>query len=160
MFAALYGRPDWEAAVTETGLFATYNAMFGYPFDLAIEPLVPTGVRQPPMQLPFEQGQDWAYTGGPHGGWDSGSAWAALDFAPPIDALGCVQSDVWVVAVAVVFAALGFAADRDLNVQTDIEKLIPTSTPGVVALNQARSVVGGSVELPFLIQAPDVTACL
>jgi LasA protease len=100
MFAALYGRADWEAAVTENGLFATYNALFGYPFDLAIEPLVPAGVRQPPMQLPFEQGQDWAYTGGPHGGWDSGSAWAALDFAPPIDALGCVQSDVWVVAVA------------------------------------------------------------
>ena len=100
MFAGLYGRADWENAVAENGLFATYNSLFGYPFDLAVEPLVPGDVRQPLMQLPFEPGQDWAFTGGPHGGWDSGSAWAALDFAPPVDALGCVQSDLWDVAVA------------------------------------------------------------
>jgi murein DD-endopeptidase MepM/ murein hydrolase activator NlpD len=52
------------------------------------------------MQLPFEPGDVWSYTGGPHGGWDSGSAWGALDFAPPGEALGCVSSDSWVVAVA------------------------------------------------------------
>ena len=52
------------------------------------------------MQLPFESGKVWAYTGGPHGGWDSGSAWAALDFAPPPGDLGCAQSDEWVVASA------------------------------------------------------------
>ena len=58
-----------------------------------------------------------------------------------------------------VLAALGFAADRDLTVQTDIEKLIPTSTPGVVALNQARERGRQrTIELPFLVQAPDVTA--
>ena len=51
------------------------------------------------MQLPFEPGADWSFTGGPHGGWGSGSAWAALDFAPPGDALGCVLSQAWVVAV-------------------------------------------------------------
>jgi murein DD-endopeptidase MepM/ murein hydrolase activator NlpD len=42
----------------------------------------------------------WAFTGGPHGGWGDGSAWAALDFAPPGDVLGCVESDAWVVAMA------------------------------------------------------------
>jgi murein DD-endopeptidase MepM/ murein hydrolase activator NlpD len=52
------------------------------------------------MQLPFEEGQIWSFTGGPHGGWDDGSAWAAIDFAPPGEALGCVESDAWVVAVA------------------------------------------------------------
>jgi hydrophobe/amphiphile efflux-3 (HAE3) family protein len=62
-----------------------------------------------------------------------------------------------VVTVAVVLAALGLAADRELPVQTDIEKLIPSSTPGVVALNEAREVIGSGVELPFLVKAPDVT---
>lgn len=100
MFALLYSRAEWEAAVTETGVFATFYAFFGYPFDLALEPLVPDTLYQPEMQLPFEPDVDWAFTGGPHGGWGSGSAWAALDFAPGGEALGCVQSDAWVVAVA------------------------------------------------------------
>jgi len=65
---------------------------------------------------------------------------------------------VWVVVVAAVLAVFGFAVDQDLNVQADIEKLIPTDTPGVVALNQAREVVGSGIELPVLVQAPDVTA--
>ena len=99
-FAPLYGRQDWERAVTADGFFATYNALFGYPFDLAIEPSIPQGLRQPSMRLPFEEGEAWAFTGGPHGGWDNGSAWAALDFAPPSDAVGCIPSDEWVTAVA------------------------------------------------------------
>lgn len=100
MFAALYGREDWLQVVSADGFAATFNQLFGYPFDLAVEPLLPEGLRQPPMQLPFEDGREWAFTGGPHGGWGDGSAWAALDFAPPIEALGCVRSDEWVVAVA------------------------------------------------------------
>ncbi len=62
--------------------------------------MLPPGLTQPKLQLPFEPGADWAFTGGPHPGWDEGSAWAALDFAPPGDALGCVLSDAWVVAAA------------------------------------------------------------
>ena len=41
----------------------------------------------------------WAFTGGPHGGWDDGSAWAALDFAPVTELTGCFSSDNWVTAV-------------------------------------------------------------
>lgn len=99
MFAPLYDRPGWEDAVSETGLFTTYYNLFGYPFDLAIEPLLPAGLHQPEMQLPFEKDVEWSFTGGPHGGWGDGSAWAALDFAPPADALGCLVSDEWVTAV-------------------------------------------------------------
>jgi len=91
---------DWEWAVSEQGIFATYYRFFGYPFDDAFEPLIPRDLAQPVMQLPFEVGDVWSYTSGPHGGWDSGSAWAGLDFAPPGEALGCVPSDAWVVAVA------------------------------------------------------------
>lgn len=99
LFAPLYERSSWEQAISESGLLATYTALFGYPFDLAVEPILPPGLRQPTLQLPFEAGNAWAFTGGPHAAWGSGSAWAALDFAPPTDALGCIQSDEWIMAV-------------------------------------------------------------
>ena len=99
-FAVLYGRADWDVAVSSKGLFTTYFELFGYPFDYALEPLIPPGIRQPTLQLPFENGVAWSFTGGPHGGWGDGSAWAALDFAPPITGLGCGDSDLWVVAMA------------------------------------------------------------
>lgn len=99
-FAPLLRHDEWELAVSEKGLFATFNKMFGYPFNYAIEPLIPDNLKQPVMQLPFEPGDQWSFTGGPHGGWADGSAWAAIDFAPPGTQLGCVQSDAWEVAVA------------------------------------------------------------
>jgi murein DD-endopeptidase MepM/ murein hydrolase activator NlpD len=86
--------------VGESGLYAVYNNFFGFPYDLAVEPLLPEGLSQPVMQMPFETGQFWSFTGGPHAGWGAGSAWAALDFAPPGDGQGCVQSDAWVTSVA------------------------------------------------------------
>lgn len=98
LFAPLYGRDGWRKAVTGEGVFAAYRRLFGYPFDIAVEPLVPAGIRQPKLQLPFEPGVIWAFTGGPHGGWGDGSAWAALDFAPSGEAMGCVASDAWIVA--------------------------------------------------------------
>ena len=99
-FSQLYDGKEWERAVNPEGLFATYNNLFGYPFSSSVEPLVPPDLVQPAMQLPFEKGQIWSFTGGPHGGWGSGSAWAAIDFAPPGEVLGCVQSDAWITAVA------------------------------------------------------------
>jgi murein DD-endopeptidase MepM/ murein hydrolase activator NlpD len=62
--------------------------------------LLPPDLKQPKLQLPFEKGEVWSFTGGPHPGWDAGSAWAAIDFAPPGQDTGCVQSDAWVVAAA------------------------------------------------------------
>jgi LasA protease len=100
LLSLLYDRPEWDRAVGENGLYAVYNAFFGFPFARAIEPLLPGDLAQPHMQLPFEDGKGWSYTGGPHGGWGNGSAWAGLDFAPPGEALGCVTSNEWVVAVA------------------------------------------------------------
>jgi LasA protease len=100
IFSLLYNRQEWDQAVGEKGLFAVYRSFFGYPFERSFEPLLPPGLTQPPMILPFEEGKEWSYTGGPHGGWGSGSAWAALDFAPPGRPLGCVSSDEWIVAVA------------------------------------------------------------
>ncbi len=99
LLGQLYGRSEWENAVTGEGLYATFNELFGVPFDQAIEPLVPPQLKSPALQLPFEPEKVWSFTSGPHAGWDSGSAWAALDFAPPGEARGCVISDDWVVAV-------------------------------------------------------------
>ena len=100
LFALLCDRAGWDQAISSNGLYATFSDFFGHPFDYAFEPLMPADLSQPTMQLPFEPGVDWAFTGGPHGGWASGSAWAALDFAPGAPGVGCVKSDLWVVAVA------------------------------------------------------------
>ena len=99
-FFSLYSdRATWDLDVSALGLFQTYNLLFRYPFDYDIASLLPPNLAQPPMQLPLEPGVAWSFTGGPHGGWDSGSAWAALDFAPPGEGAGCVTSDAWVVAI-------------------------------------------------------------
>lgn len=98
--AQLNDRAGYQQAISENGVYATFTSFFGIPFDLAVEPLVPENLSQPVMQLPFEEGAVWSFTGGPHGGWDSGSGWGALDFAPPAEAFGCVSSDAWAVAAA------------------------------------------------------------
>jgi murein DD-endopeptidase MepM/ murein hydrolase activator NlpD len=100
LFSQLYEGEEWQRTVISSGLFSVYNNFFGYPFHHAVEPLLPADLTQPPMQLPFESGESWSFTGGPHGGYGSGSAWAAIDFAPPGEVLGCVQSEAWVAAVA------------------------------------------------------------
>ena len=95
-FALLYTRDVWAYDVSENGFFATYESLFGYPFDYAIEPIVPLDLTQPQLSLPFARGETWYFTGGPHGGWDNGSAWAALDFAAPGELTGCVPAEAWV----------------------------------------------------------------
>ncbi len=84
--------------------------------------------------------------------------WLYLGTALPAVARWSRRYAVWVMAVSVAFAVFGFVIDRDLNVQTDLEKLIPRSTPGVVALNEARGIIGSTVELPVMVQTPDATS--
>jgi LasA protease len=117
MFAPLYDLEGWQEAIAPDGFLAVYTSLFGYPFDLAVEPLLPPDLRQPKLSLPFVEGRVWSFTGGPHAGWDSGSAWAALDFAPPGEALGCIKSDEWVVASAdgVIVRANDGAVVEDLD---------------------------------------------
>jgi len=98
VFALLYDRENWDRAISEQGLFTTFSSFFGYSFDYSVIPLLPADLTQPEMQLPFEPGIIWAFTGGPHGGWADGSAWAALDFAPDVN--GCAIRPEWVTAVA------------------------------------------------------------
>jgi murein DD-endopeptidase MepM/ murein hydrolase activator NlpD len=116
-FAQLLDEASWRQAITENGFILTYQSLYGYAFDWAVEPLVPETLTQPTFQLPFEIGVSWIFTGGAHGGWDDGSAWAALDFAPPSEQLGCVPNDNWVVAVAdgLIVRSEGGAVVQDLD---------------------------------------------
>lgn len=95
---------SWQQDVSESGLFNTYYQYFGDPFSNPTEPLIPTTIQQPELVLPFAPGEVWFYTGGYHGGWGSGSAWAAVDFAPPDERQGddplCYTSQSWATAVA------------------------------------------------------------
>lgn len=103
MFAQLYDRTSWEAAMyTEAGYAGLHTRMFGNPFlrAMAVEPLFPATLQQPEFILPFEPGVRWSFSGGPHAAWGSESARAALDFAPDQYNGGCAKSNDWVVAMA------------------------------------------------------------
>lgn len=100
-------REQWQQDISADGFFQSYLALFGDPFTYAIDPLVPSDLQQPELVLPFAQGEEWVFTGGPHGMYNSGSAWGAVDFAPPdppdelVAAQGsCYISPHWVTAVA------------------------------------------------------------
>ncbi|MBM4422545.1 MAG: LysM peptidoglycan-binding domain-containing protein [Chloroflexi bacterium] len=99
-FSRLYNESEWEGVVGPDGLHATFTALFGDPFERAVEPLIPPGLTQPEFQLPFESDTTWLFISGPHAAWEPGSPWAALDFAPPSETAGCFVSDQWVTAPA------------------------------------------------------------
>ncbi len=98
--ATVFGKDNWYKAISEEGVYKTYHYYFGYPFDYVYEPLIPEDFTQPELVLPFQKGVPWSFTGGPHSGWGDGSAWAALDFAPPGSPMGCNVSLDWVTAIA------------------------------------------------------------
>jgi LasA protease len=99
-FARLNGLEQWQAAVhPESGFPAFYIRLFGDPWERAVEPLLPAGLAQPALTLPFAPGLTWNYTGGPHFPWEDSGPLAALDFAPPAPD-GCRPNREWVTAPA------------------------------------------------------------
>ncbi|NDJ77857.1 MAG: M23 family metallopeptidase [Chloroflexi bacterium] len=93
----------WSQDTRPDGFMQTYTHLFGVPFSAALEPLVPPGLVQPRLLLPFGPVEEWIYTGGPHSGFATGAAWAAIDFAPPIPPVdsppsGCYISPFWATA--------------------------------------------------------------
>lgn len=107
MLSVATSSTQWQRDVAPSGFFDTYLSLFGDPFSRAYEPIAPPDLAQPELTLPFARGEEWVYTGGPHGAYNSGSAWSAVDFAPPkpsdeLIALqgACYVSPYWVTAVA------------------------------------------------------------
>jgi LasA protease len=93
---------NWQRDVSEQGFYQVYNRYFGNPLTETGDTLEGIG-SQPQFTLPFASGEVWFFTGGAHGGWGSGSAWAAVDFAPPderVDNVLCYTSDYFARAVA------------------------------------------------------------
>jgi len=94
----------WTQQTSPEGFYQTYVTYFGDPFANAVDPLLPPDIQQPALVLPFPSGETWFYTGGPHGGWGAGSAWSAIDFAPPDErpdgSAACYVSEFWATAAA------------------------------------------------------------
>jgi LasA protease len=90
---------EWLEDVGPAGFHRTYTRLFGNPFAYTVDPLIPDDLQVPSLALPWPEGETWYYTSGPHGAWNSGSAWGALDFAPPGEQLGCFRSDQWVTSM-------------------------------------------------------------
>ena len=98
-FNAIYDELQYRLAVSSAGFAATYADLFGDPWQNET-PHMEGSLLQPEFSLPMEPGSVWAYTGGPHTGWGHGEPFAALDFAPPTETQGCVDTDEWATAVA------------------------------------------------------------
>jgi len=99
LFARLYGASDWRDELYQPERFmALYAAMFGDPWQRAAE-VLPDGVAQPVLELPFRPGETWTLTGGPHVAWGVGSAWGGIDFAPADVEPGCTVTRYWATAL-------------------------------------------------------------
>jgi len=102
-FAQFDDYARWEHALNpDQGFFVHYNSMFpgSWKNAEAVEPLIPDDLIQPTLTLPFEIGETWAFTGGPHPAFEGNGPRASLDFAPSMNESGCILSDEWVVAMA------------------------------------------------------------
>ena len=94
---------DWlQSVYGPRGLLKLYSEMFGDPWQAAaaVEPLFPAGVAQPALELPFQPGERWSLTSGPHITWTTGTPRGALDFAPITGEPPCAISVAWVTASA------------------------------------------------------------
>ena len=103
LFAGLYTPAHFSANLYgEGGFLNLYRQMFGDPSQLALEAgeLIPAGLVQPEMTLPFQPGLTWALTSGPHITWQIGTPRGAIDFAPRDDLPGCIVSNVHATASA------------------------------------------------------------
>jgi LasA protease len=103
LFSKLYSLSAWKEELYQPGNFIiSYAGMFPDPWVRAasVEPLLPFDMVQPSLELPFQPGQTWTLTGGPHAAWGVGSPWGAIDFAPADVEKGCTVTHYWATAAA------------------------------------------------------------
>jgi LasA protease len=102
LFSQLYVRGEWEDILYgPESIQLLSELMFGDPWQYAqkVGALIPAGLTQPEMTLPFLPGRSWNYSGGPHGTWSTYAPMGAIDFAPS-GVSGCKWSEDWVTATA------------------------------------------------------------
>lgn len=103
LFARLLKQAPWQEALYGGADFMDlYVQMFGDPWERAaqFEPLLPAGLAQPALELPFLPGERWSLTAGPHHSWNTGTPLGALDFAPATGEPPCSVSKAWATASA------------------------------------------------------------
>ncbi len=98
-FSQIMDRNAYTRAISGEGVAAVYREYFGDPWENT-PVLYPGSLQQPTFILPFEVGQTWAYTGGPHTAWGVGAPFAAIDFAPASSLGGCTPTTLQALAVA------------------------------------------------------------
>ena len=64
---------DFEAAISQDGIYRLYLELFGNPW-VENTAHIPGSLLQPDFRLPIPEAHLWAYTGGPHTGWGYRSA--------------------------------------------------------------------------------------
>ena len=148
----------YARAVGQDGLVKTFRDLFGdlWATDKSEKPFIEVSLQQPDLIFPFQDGETWSFTGGPHSGWGTADLepWSALDFAPPGTVSGCNPSDRPVVAVAdgiVVRSQTGVVMedlDGDGNERTGWDILyLHIATDGRASLGQRLS-KGGFLGYP------------
>jgi len=103
LFAKLYKPAGWrEALYGQENFLARYTQLFGDAWQRAeaAGPLLPVGLSQPTLELPFAAGERWSLSGGPHTSWNAGTPRGALDFSPVTDEAVCAVSRAWARAAA------------------------------------------------------------
>ena len=103
LFSLFYDRIRWQETLYDpVGFIDLYQSMFPGIWERAskVEPLLPAELAQPDLELPFNEGERWSLTGGPHYSWNAGSPRGALDFAPVTGEPACAVSKSWVTAMA------------------------------------------------------------
>jgi LasA protease len=103
LLSKFYNQAEWEEKLFgQDSFLSLYRAMFGdyWARVASIGPLLPDGLSQPTLQLPFAPGESWSLTGGPHRSWNTGSPLGALDFSPITGEGICAVSSAWATAVA------------------------------------------------------------
>jgi murein DD-endopeptidase MepM/ murein hydrolase activator NlpD len=103
LFSKLYTPAQLQDVLYGADSFVNrYQAWYGDPWQRAAElgPILPFGLQQPVLELPFLPGINWSFTGGPHAAWGVGSPWGGLDFAPASVEKGCTVSHFWATASA------------------------------------------------------------
>jgi LasA protease len=105
LLSRLYNRDNFGPALYGAhGFIAFYTWLFGDPWARAsaYEPLFQSGFLdgQVGLELPFQAGENWNLTGGPHADWASASPMGAVDFAPAGEGVGCFIARRWAAASA------------------------------------------------------------
>ncbi len=99
LFSRFMNLAEFNQAAGPEGFGATYIKLFGDPFAGPPSDVITGNLAQPDLELPFDRGETWTLTGGPHPIWGDNTPWGALDIAPP-GVPGCAQTDKWARAVA------------------------------------------------------------